>query len=100
MNLKLIAIAVMAAIVAKACELDRMGEGGVLKAIAFDARPLTPAQVVALKHLAFPQQAESMLSRFGEPAYQDGNADYYPLPNSGTAIVTYLGHRAYSVEVR
>ena len=92
--------------VTSACDRT-IGEGGVLNGLvavapasALDSRPLTPYQMVALNHLAFPQTADSILSRFGEPAYSNGDSDYYPLPNGGTAIVTYLGHRAQSVEVR
>jgi hypothetical protein len=100
-RIRLLAIALFVVMaVANACNHDRLGEGGVLKANALDARPLTPRQVVALNHLAFPQQAESMLARFGEPSARDGYADYYPLPDGGTAIVVYLGHRAQSVEVQ
>jgi hypothetical protein len=100
MNFRLAAIALFVAIAANGCDKfgDTLGDGG--KAIAFDARPLTPRQVVALNHLAFPQWDTSIQSRFGEPAYRDGNADYYPLPNGATEIVVYLGPRAQSMEVR
>ncbi len=106
LRFRYLALALVLMAVASACD-QTIGHGGVLKgfvavapASALDSRPLTPRQVVALRHLAFPQQTESMIGRFGEPAYRDGFGDYYPLPDGGTAIVVYLGHRAQSVEVR
>lgn len=99
MQLRLMAIALFVAVVANACDRP-IGEGGVLKANALDARPLTPRQVVAIRYLRWPQSREAILSRFGEPSYRDGFADYYPLPDGGSAAIDYVGDRAQSLEIR
>jgi hypothetical protein len=55
---------------------------------------LSETDIKALLYLQFPQSYEAMQDRFGFPAYRDGAADYYELPNNRWVAVDYSGATA------
>ena len=55
---------------------------------------LSKSDIHTLLSLQFPQSYEAMSSRFGFPAYRDGAADYYQLPNGHWVAVDYAGATA------
>ncbi|NEP20085.1 MAG: hypothetical protein F6J97_24910 [Leptolyngbya sp. SIO4C1] len=55
---------------------------------------LNESELRALLYLQFPQSYEAMKARFGFPAYRDGVADYYQLPNHRWVAIVYAGKTA------
>ncbi|MEA5465298.1 hypothetical protein [Leptothoe sp. PORK10 BA2] len=57
---------------------------------------LSDADINALLHLSWPQKYESIIDRFGMPAYRTTDQDFYQLPYGRWAAINYTGRQAVS----